>query len=842
MFALRHARREARSSARRLGVYMMAITLGVAALVAINSLRANIVRSVQEESRALLGADVRLSSSRAFPDSVLLLLDSLRADGAGVAVATTTLSMAYAPASGAVRMVQLRAIERGFPFYGRVATEPAGAWPPAGDAALLDPALFNYLDVAIGDSVAIGEAVFIVAGSAVEASAEGGFQEAIGPRLFIAVERMADTGLLGFGSLVRHQAYLRLADDRAIDRLVDGRRGFLRRHAIGVQTAEEQAENLAQALDNLGRFLALVGLAALLLGGIGVGSAVNVFVREKRATIAVLRCLGATQWTAFSAYLLQAAGLGLAGAALGVVLGVIAQAMLPALLSGLLPVEVQAGVDLLSVVAGLVIGTAVALLFALLPLLEIRSVTPLQALRHVVEPPRRRFGPARLAAWALLAGGIAALGVWQAGEWRAGLAFAGGLALTLLVLAACAAVLVRLARRLFPRRAGFAVRQGMANLWRPANQTSAVLLALGFGVFLIASLWLVQRNLIGWIDVDLSEERPNLLVIDIQEAQTEGVAGVLAAAGVDDAALVPIVPARIAALHGEPVDSILGAARARGIEPWTLRREYRHTYRDRLTGGEAIVAGEWWDAAPPAPTGVGRISLEQDLARGLRVDIGDRITWNFQGIEIETQVASLRSVDWARFETNFFVVFEPGVIDRAPRSYVTLVHTRDDAQRASVQRDLVRAHPNLSIVDLTVIQETLRRIVGRAALAIRTMALFSVAAGALVLAGAIAASRFQRVREAVLLRAIGATRPQIRRILLTEYLALGTLAALTGAILATVAAWILVERFFRIEFRPFLLDTAILVVVVAAAAAVIGMANSREAVRSTPLAALREAD
>jgi putative ABC transport system permease protein len=838
-FALTHAVRESRSSVRRLGIYMLAITLGVAALVAVNSFRTNIVTSVRNEARVLLGADLRLGAARALPDSVTAVLDSLAAGGNRVASVTSMVSMALAPRTETARIVQIRAVAGEYPFYGATETTPPGQWPPLGDRTLVDEAVLTQLGIQAGDTIAVGTALFVVAGTVRGVPGETGFQGVIGPRVFIEQARLADADLLGLGSLARHNAYVALPGAGQAERFARENRDFLRRQGVSFDTAEGQAQNLAQALDALGRFLGLVGLAALLLGGLGVASAVNIFIREKRATIAVLRCIGATQGTAFTAYLLQAALLGLIGAVLGALLGVAVQALLPGLVRGLIPVDVQAGVSWAAVGSGIAIGTGVATLFALLPLLEVRGIAPLRALRQPVEETRARFDvPRALAALALVAG-IAAVAIWQAGAWQPGLAFAAGLAAVLLLLRLAAWLLTRATRRFVPRGASFPVRQGIAGLFRPFNQTVAVTLSIGFGVFLIASIWLVQRNLLDWLEIE-SGARANLVVVDIQTDQAAAVDSVLRAAGVPDPEIVPIVPARVAGIDGRTVAELLAGPRGE-IEPWALRREYRHTYRADMTEAESLVAGGWWDGPRPAGT-PGRVSMERDLAGNLGVEVGSTITWNFQGVEIETVVASIRTVDWARFETNFFVVFEPGVIEDAPQTLVSLAFVEDATARAALQRDLVVLHPNLTTVDLEDVQRTLADILGKVVLALRFMAGFSIVAGVLVLSGAIAAARFQRVRESVLLRALGATRAQVRTMLLTEYLALGTLAALTGILLAAVAAWVLVGRFFNLSFQLHPLDLLVMLALVAIGTAALGMANSGEAVGRTPLAALREAD
>jgi putative ABC transport system permease protein len=919
-FWLKLAWRESRSSGRRLGVYMGAITLGVAALVAINSFRAQVVESVDAESKSLLGAELRLRSNRVFPDTIEAVLDSAAAAGVPVSRVVTTLSQAFAE-TGVPQLTQVRAIDGGYPYYGEMVTEPGGMWQQLQSrpgSALLEASLLEQLDVAVGDSVRLGATWFEIAGALTALPPEFSFRSSIGPRIYIGAADLEATQLLQFGSLATHEAYLHIPRDAELARFVDRNRETFRTAQVGIDTAADQAENLGQALEVLGRFLGLVGLSALLLGGLGVASAVNVFVKDKRRTVAVLRCLGATQRTAFGAYMLQATALGVLGAALGALLGIGLQAVLPGMVGDLLPIDVAFAVQWPVVFLGIAIGAVVAAVFSLLPLLAVRGISPLRALRHDVDDAPRRLDPWRALALLLVLGSVVAIAIWQARYWRVGLGYAAALVVGLGVLWVAARLLVALTRRLARsgfalaraghggsgRRRVFAARQGIANLYRPRNQTTAVTMALGFGVFLVATLWVVQTNLLGWLRTDAAGPQPNLVLFDIQGDQVDDVRALLAQRADAPPDLVPIVPARIAAINGEAASALLAEGRTPRIEPWALRREYRHTYRGYMTGAETLVEGEWFAAAgngagavpasdaaagtgaavgasaaantgaapatgqaagasaasgPPAPTTSAgpatgaaahadtapppvRVSAERDVARSLGVGIGDRITWDFGGVPVESVITSIRTVEWARFETNFFFVFEPGTLEQAPQSIVSLVTISDDALRTATQRDIARQFANISIVDLASVQRLVRRIIDRVTFAIRFMAAFSVGAGALVLFGAIAASRFQRVRESALLRALGATRRQVRDILLVEYAALGALAAFTGVTLAAIAGWLVMRFAFRMEFVLPFGALAVIWVLVTAAAAGLGMLNSREALRSTPLAALREAE
>ena len=841
-FVFRHAVREGRASWKRLALYMSSITLGVAALVAINSFRTNAVNSVAAESRGLLGADLRLSSNRAFPGPVQLLLDSAAAKY-DVARVTTVVSMGVAAYSGETRLVQLRAIEPGYPFYGDVVTQPRAAWRELHErrTAVVDEALLTQLGMQPGDTLLLGEAPFVISAAFVKAPADLNFRTIIGPRVYIGQRYLAETGLLSFGSLAQYQAFVRVPDAKELERFVDRRHDLFRRNLIDFDTAEEQGENLTRMLDTMSRFLGLVGLAALLLGGIGVATAVHVFIKGKRNAIAVLRCLGARQRTVFAAYLLQAAVLSLLGALAGVVLGFGVQAFLPRVLSAMVPFDVPFAVDWPSVAAGVGIGMLVAILFAIVPLLSIRGVSPLQALRVDYEPVQRRFDPYRMAAYAALVGGITGLSLWQAQDYRPGLAFAGALAFTLGVLWLTAWLLIRGTRRFFPRHAPFPIRQGVANLYRPHNQTVSVTLSLGFGVFVIAAMLSVQSNILGWLDIEQRANAPNLLAFDIQSDQREDVAAVFRENDVSAVAFTPIVPARLTHINEESVDDLATGTEARKIEPWALRREYRHTYRDTLVVSEELIAGKFAHANASSRSGNAvEISIEEDLARSLNVGLNDRITWDFQGIPVESRITSIRKVDWARFDTNFFVVFPTGVLEDAPQTTVAVARVPDVAVRGRLQRDLVASHSNVSVIDLSTIRAAFEDMISKVTMAVRFMALFSIIAGLIVLVGAVATSRFQRLRESALLKTLGATRKQIRQVLITEYAALGLLAATTGVLLGGLAGWALITFLFKLEYNAPWRGLLILSAGVALLAVAIGLLNSRDVFRRQPLAVLRE--
>lgn len=850
-FALRLAMRESRHGARRVGVYMASITLGVAALVSIHAFRADVARSVQEEAEVLMGANARLEASRPFPDSVTRVVDSLAGEGVPAARVTTALSMVLAPASGDVRLLQVRATEAGYPFYGEVHTSPPGIWGRHvdEDVALVDPAVLTQLRVRPGDTLVVGRARLPLAGTVEDLPTDLGFQTAVGPRVYVSQRTLERAGLLGYGSLARYEVFLELPDRAEREAVEERYDTIFRATDVRYTLAEEQAERVGRGVRFLGRFLGLVGLGALLLGGVGVASAIHVYIREKRPGVAVLRCLGADQWTVFAAYLLQAAVLGLIGSGLGVVLGTVVQRWLPTLLAGVLPVQVSTRFSVSSALAGLGIGVWVAAIFALIPLLQVRDVPPLQALRRDFEPPRRRRDPIHLGAYAVLLASVVLLCVIEAPEPELGLGFAAALLATAGLLAATGWALTRLTRRLFPARASYPVRQGVSNLFRPQNQTVSVTLALGFGAFVVGTVLEVQANLVDDLTLSFGSGRPNVLLFDIQPDQLEGVRGLLPGGAREGADVAPIVPSRIASINGStPEELRADSSGAERPERWALRREYRNTYRERLGPAETLVRGRWWDGTPGSEDGtridsgtLAGVSLERDIARDLAVDLGDTITWSIGGVDLPSVVTSIREVEWNQLEPNFFAILEPGAVQSAPHTIIMVARIAEPEARAAFQRSLVGAFPNVSALDFSRVQAAIDEILTRVRQAVSFLGVFSALAGVIVLVGALASSRVQRMREGALLRTLGARRRQVLVVLLAEYLALGTLATATGLVLAWIASGILVPVLFDVPYTLHLVPLLAIWAAVAGLTVVVGLLGSRSLLVRPPLAVLREA-
>jgi putative ABC transport system permease protein len=838
-FSPTFAWRDSRRGRRRLLLFVASMALGVAALVAIRSFATSLESAVEEQAQALTGSDLTIHARRAFGKKDEALVDSLAEAHSGeVAKEVAFASMAYFPSTGGARLTEIRAVEGGYPFYGEIVTAPAdqaATYQERGEA-LVDASLLLQFDVVPGDSVRVGERTYRIAGAIEEIAGQTGVGAFVGPRVYVPLAAL-DTALVGFGSRVEVRRHFRFddADPEAVRAEIEPR---LDARGLRADTPAEAQEDWNDALGNLGRFLSLVGFVALLLGGIGVASAITVYVRQKADTVATLRCLGATAGQTLRAYVLQAAALGLVGALLGAALGVAVQTLLPRVLGPFLPVDVGFAVSWPAVAEGIGLGLAVALVFALLPLVRVRRIPPLRAIRPGAEA-EGRFDVLRLLLLLVIAGGVAGFAWAQTGDWRAAVGFPLGIGAVLGLLALAAWGAMALVRRFFPQRWPYTARQGLANLYRPGNQTLVLMLTLGLGTFLIATLWLVQTSLLGQIALTGGGERPGLILFDIQPDQREGVAELVRAEGEPILDRVPVVTMSLRAINGVET-ATMRADSTLGLPNWALRREYRSTYREALSDAETLAGGTFTGRAP-ADTAVVPISVEEGLANDLRLRLGDRLTWNVQGVPLESEITSLRTVDWARVQPNFFVVFPAGPLDDAPQFEILLTRATSAEASARLQRAVVRDYPNVSVVDVRLVLSLIEGVLGRVAFVLQFMALFSILTGLVVLAGAVLLSKFQRVEESVLLRTLGAERAQVGRILLAEYLLLGLLAAAVGLGLALVGGWALAAFVFDVPFVPAWGAVLGALVVVPALTVAIGLAGSRGVLRRPPLDVLRAA-
>ncbi len=783
---LRLARRDLRGGVRALGIVLACLALGVAAIAAVGTLRAGIAAGLAADGARLLGGDLELRSGAQPPGPELAWAE---ARGATASTILTLRSMLVAP-SGERLLVEVKAVDAAYPLYGALRLEPPAPLGP-GEVAL-DPLVAERLGLALGDTVRLGEAELRYAAVVAEEPDKVATPAIFGPRALLTREALDRAALLQPGSLVQHDLRFRLPPGTAVPAFATALRAAFPEASWRLRTAAAAEPGVNRFLDRAAAFLTLAGLTALLVGGIGVATGVRAWLEARAKSIATLRCLGAASGTIFLTYLLQVLALALLGTLIGLVAGfgltwVAAQA-----LSGTLPVPPRlAPYPAPLALAGLY-GLLTALAFALWPLGRAARISGAALFRDAVQPAAGRPGPGALAL--TLAAGLAliALIVATAGERLFAAWFCAAALAALLLFRGGAAGLMRLARRLAHLRAP-ALRLGLANLHRPAAPTPVLVVALGIGLTTLTAIAQIEGNLRRQLAGEMPARAPNFFFIDIQPDQAarfDALAQSLP--GVTEVRRVPSLRARIAAVKGVPVE----LARSTPETAWALRGDRGLTYAAARPEGTRLTAGAWWPADYRGPP---LLSLDAGLAAGWGVGVGDTLTLNILGRDIEMRVANLRAVEWRGLGMNFTLIASPGLLEAAPHTHIATLRG-DPAQDALVLHRLTDAFPNISGIRVRDALEAVAGLLSRIGVALSATGGITLLAGALVLLGAIAAGQRQRVRDAVVLKTIGATRGQIRAAWAVEYGLIGLLAGALAGVAGSLAAWGVVRYVMRAEW------------------------------------------
>jgi putative ABC transport system permease protein len=838
-FIFNLALRELRSSWRRLLFFFVCVGVGVGSIVALRSMIQNLNRAVAGEARSLMTADAQVETTHEWTQDALAKINGVARPPLVEArtetvEAPTMLRPADAAREGAL-MVEVKGVERGFPLYGDFRLEDGRPFDFSlveQGGAVVAPQLLERLNLHVGDRVKIGEREFEIRGvTREEPGSAGGFR--LGPRVFVAKSDLESAGLTGFGSRARRKILFKTADGR-MDELVRGLRAELGNNVFNVRSYKDSQENLGEQFTRAENYLSLTGLVILVLGGIGVSSVTRVFVEQKKKTIAVLKCVGATGRRLTVAYLAQTLALGAAGSLLGVALAKVALVFVRARFSESLPPKLGYALQPSAVAQGLVLGLLISLLFSALPLLRIRQIRPNMLLRGIeADTPRRKLDVLRWVVALVVLAGLVFLTSWQAGSLRVGTFFIAGLGATALVLYAAAWLLVFVVRR--ARGLGtFPVRQAINSLHRPGNQTRVIVLAVGLGAFLVMAVQSLQSNLLDEFDVARRGNLPNMYLIDVQKDQVEGVRELVEKATGAHADLIPTVRARIVRVNGKEIDLDAAGVRA---ERGRLGREYVVTYRPSLEYNEKVVAGKFWDATPSSEP---EVSIEEDLRGAGGIDLGSTITFDIQGRKLTARVTSVRQVDWRNSRTGFLILFRPGALENAPQTFVGAIDgPTQEPERSRFERAIVDRYPNVSVIDVADIVRSVSRILSNITLAVTFIGGFVLLSGVLILVGSIAMTKFQRVYEAAVLKTLGARRRVLLTMMLAEYGLLGLVAGLVGALAANAVAYTIARYVFEIEwsFAPAvnLAGVAATVLLVGA----VGVLSSFDVLTRKPLAILR---
>jgi putative ABC transport system permease protein len=840
MFVLRMAVRETRASWKRLLFFFVCIAVGVAAIVALRS----VIQSVREvfgtEAKALIAADVLIGTNREWTPPVRQTIErrlaAAGATGTTDTIETPTMVRPADTSKTVAKMVELRAVQPAFPLYGAVTLDGGQIYSHAlveHHGVLVRPELLTTLDVKVGDRIVIGQAVFTIRGLLVrEPGRMGGFS--LGPRVLIDYDDLASTGLLSFGSRAGRQLLVKMPEDR-IEPLVRELRRDVREEFVNVRSYRSNEDQIGRDFDRAENYLSLVGLIIVILGGIAVSSVTRVFILQKIRSIAVLKCVGASSRQVISVYVLQVMALGLAGSLLGVAIARAVIAAIPFALgsSSSLLAQAHYGVSWSAAAQGVAIGVLVSLLFSVVPLLQIRLIKPSLLLRD--ETKRRSRDWTTIGAFVLVSLGLVAVTAWQAASLRVGVIVCVGFAALALVLQLAGRGLVSLVTPLANSRS-FPLRHAVLHLSRPGNQTRVILLAVGLGAFFIVGVRSLQATLLDEFSVQVSNDSPDMFLLDVQRAQVDGVRAFLndPANAAGDFNLIPVLRARVVGVQGSETNlQGVEAIRTRG----PLAREYTITYRDHLEPNERVTDGRFWTGPSQEP----EVSIEKGIHERFAINVGDTMKFDVLGRTFSARVSSIRNVEWRESRNGgFMFVFRPGPFEQAPHTYVApLKGPATIEARARFQHDLVQRFPNVSVIDFREIMETLRDVMSKVTLAITVVGGLVLFSGALILIGAVAMTKFQRVYEAAVFKTLGASTRTITRMLLLEYGVLGSLAGLVGSIGAVALTWGVTRYALDMPWRVFPREHVAGVVLTAVLVATIGVLSSLDVLRNKPLSTLR---
>jgi putative ABC transport system permease protein len=837
-FILQMALREIRASWRSLIFFFICIGVGVGSIVALRSIIQNVNYAVAGEARSILTADVQVESTRPWDEETLAAInrisESTLVNGRTETLEASTMIRTVDSTNDGTIMVELKGIEPPYPLWGEFTVNNGIEFDHSllqNNGAVVAQLVLERLNLKVGSRVKLGTSTFeIRAVMDKEPGLSSGFR--LGPRVFVERGAIEQAGLVGFGSRARRKILFRTPEGM-MPALVKRLRSDIKNSLVSIRSYKESQESINEQYSRAENYLSLTGLVILVLGGIGISSVTRVFIEQRKQSIAVLKCIGATDRHITVGYLMQVLFLGLMGSLLGIVLAKSILTLIGRYYAESLPSNTSYNLSLDAIGQGIALGLLISLLFSAIPLLRIRHIRPNILLHGTDQLIKSKVSISSWITVGVVTVGLVLLSAWQAGSMRIGLYFLGGLLLTALVLQLAAVLLIKLVSKARQIRS-FALRQAISSLHRPGNQTRVTIMAVGLGLFLIVTIQSLQIILKAEIDLDRRASIPNMFLIDIQQDQEEGVSRLIEQELGEKPKLVPTLRARILSIDGKGMELDRGEMRR---ERGRLGREYIVTYRSHLEENETLTEGSFWDSSPSNGP---EVSVEEDM-RGLAgLRLGSTISFDILGRKIDAKVTSFREVDWRNSRTGFMVLFRPGPLDNAPKTFIGPINgPTEEKQRAHFQRVLLDKYPNISIIDVAQIVTSIRKILDNVTLAVSFIAAFVLFSGTLILIGSISMTKFQRIYEAAVLKTLGATRGVLTTIILIEYGLLGLVAGVIGSITSIGLTFAITKYLLNIpwSFTPSINIVAILINIVLVI--FVGVLSSFEVLNRRPLSILR---
>ena len=828
--AWQFARRETRGSIGRFRVFLGALLLGVAAIGTVGSVAESMRSGIGDNARILLGGDIEFSSLHTPPDDSIV--DFARNFGA---VSQVVQMRAMLQTATARKLVELKAVDSQWPLVGKSIISPDIGLTDAlaENAVIADPSLLRSLGLAPGDSARLGDLDIRVSAELLSEPDRTISFVSFGPRVLISQATLQATGLQQPGSFITYRYRLILNNETDRQAALTTLRDATSDTHVRVRDLADAAPGFDRFINQAEVFLVLVGLTALLIGGLGVAGAVRAWLASRIDIIATLKCVGAPARLIFRIYLLQVMCIAGFGVSAGVVVAAIAPLFAMHILAGYIAVPLALAIypAPLLVAAGFGLGTAY--LFAVWPLAKAEEVRAADLFRRLVAIPEGRPKPAYLLSMLAAAGGLALLALIATRDIKITSGFIGGSLAALLLLSILGHVLVMLLRRM-PRPGFVPVRLAISNIIRPGSPVRSVLIAFGLGLSVLVTVALSQTNISRQIDTRVSEDAPAWFFIDIQPTQIDSFMQIAEGTpGISDVGRTPMLRGRISELGGRSSDSF----DMKNGSAWVLRGDRALTWSATPPETGEIIAGSWWQSDYSGPP---LASMTAEEALDLGVWVGDTVVFNVLGRRIKAEIVNIRDVEWESFSINFVFVLSPGVLEAAPHSWMATTYANDDAAATAVERNVATEFANISAISVREAVDTAQRVIGLLGAAVQLTAAVTLVAGLAVLAGTVASTEAQRLADSVILKVLGATRIAITIAWLLEYALLGVLAAAAATIIGTIASWAMIETLLQSDFEMDFGLVLITTMAGAAGTAVLGLIGAARTLGRKPAPLLRE--
>ena len=840
IFEIRMAWRETRRAKKRFLFLIAVIALGVGSLTGLKGFSEALHRSLYRSARDLIAADlsVRFDSLPSPKERAVMDLPIQR--GAELTRTTETMSMVASGETANPVLCSVRAVDpRAYPFYGKVELEPSTPLSEAliEDTAVVGRDLLVRLGLSVGDRIQIGKSTFGIRAVLKSEPDRIGIGIDLGPRILVTRAGLEKSGLIQFGSRASEVFLYKLP---AHGLTLDEARGIIGSgisRRIRVADYRDPNPSVSRGLERAANFLSLIGLLSLLVGGLGVSTTIYTYLQQKLDSIAVFKCLGGRSMQILRIYLVQGLALGVLGSSLGIALGYGVQLLLPRLLKGLISLPTQLELAPRAAIQGFTIGIFITLIFLAMPLLAIRKVRPMRVfLREMPETHRSalhrvRKDPLPLISFLILLIGVLLAAGWLAQSLRWGFAFLAVLTGSVLVLALAAQLLLLCIRHIPPPRS-LTVRQGLKNLNRPGTHVRSVLVTLGLGVAFILLIYFVQSSLISQIVKSAPADFPNMFLLGVTENAKPSLAEWFnRQQGVEAHNLIPVISSHLMRINGKTADQWSMDRRDRRY----FQMEFMLSWSESVPPDTQILQGQWWQA----PYGSPLVSVGENAAQHLNLSVGNVLEFDIGGAMVQAKVANIRDSEFAHPGTSNQFLFSPGVLDKFPASYIGTVRIVP-SRVAEFQTALFRKFPEITSIDVGQVLIRVQELLDKISIVIRFVALFAIVSGLIILAAGVVSTRYQRIREVVLLKTLGATRAQISSIQASEFLVIGTVAGLIGGFLAAIAAHYLLGKLLRTDFNfqwiPILVGSA----ATAALSIGTGWLANRGGLNHKPLEILRE--